>query len=611
MTKGSHRWVVPWLILGVYWVCKTAAIWRHLGTRHFGMRAPLIDVLGMQWMSWWTSLAAHSPHHSLFFSDKINFPLGAPSILDDSLAFLHIGVAGLLRGPLGAVPAINLTALAGFSFTIIAVYVFLRSISGERNRAAVLTCLVVSAGLCIGNQLPELEFVFFGYLPFTLFAWTRFLSRGSRRWCGIAIGLVGLTCYAQMYYGISLLLILGLALALSLAGVPVLGHTPPVVRRRTAVVLSGGLGVAALFHARNIYNLVIASAVVRSDLGTSMPWRFGVLDCLLLLLLFVLPMALAWRTRSRCGAHWAILALPILIFSAGNYLISPGNGVVHLPLYWVRMTLPFLWRITYSERFVTPMVLLVGASVLASLRCYAGPEPAPHPLRRAAIITLTFAAFWWGVTATPLVTLAEANHPMQEVFAASDYPPPETPVKVLVDTQGAGPSKSMWGNRSLPWARIPWLFLPLDTVALPPIPHCIAEIGSIPGDFALLELSTSIISGYRAYFQTVHGKRVVGFPFRPLWLGTLRVPPSQLTSFQMDFQLQKARALDSRDDLAGLGIRFVILYTMPYSDPGIHRAPGFSGRERGRKFKHADFESAYGPPTCVDELVTVYSVSSE
>ncbi len=612
MKKERLIAMAPVALLVLFWCAKTASIWRDLGSRHYGMRAPLLDVLGMQWMSWWTHLASTSAEHSLFFSDMINHPVGGPSILDDSLAFLHIGAAGLLRGLLGGVAAINLVAVTGFTFSLVAVFLFLREVSGERLRAAVMTCLVVAAALCTANQLPELEFVFFGYLPLALLCWMRYVTDGRRRWLVASASLIGLSSYAQMYYGLSLFIVLGLALPLSFVRALWPEGESRTVLLRTAQVLGGGIGFGALLHARNIYNLVSAAAVVRTDLAHPLPWPYGLFDLFWVLLLVAVPLAFAWRLGARRGVLWALLALPLLLLSAGNRLQAPWGGDVSMPLLWLRRTFPFMWRITYAERFVAPMLLLVGASVLAILRGDAARARRPRFLPASAVAGVALFLFWWGATATPLVILAPAQVPSRpgapSMLAASPYPPPATPVGLLADRDDNRPGP--FPDRRLPWAAASWLLSPLKTFELPPLPRCLLAVADEPGDFAILELSHSMMTGYRAYFQTIHQKRIAGFPFRPLWMGTLRVPAAPLTQYQQDFLVRSAPALPGVDDLRGQDVRYVIRYALPFAvhgptGPHDQGEPGV-----GRRLGPADFDAAYGPPICVDDIATVHVVGT-
>ena len=126
----------------------------------------------------------------------------------------------------------------------------------------------------------------------------------------------------------------------------------------------------------------------------------------------------------------------------------------------------------------------------------------------------------------------------------------------------------------------------------------------------MLELSHSMMTGYRAFFQTFHQKRIVGFPFRPLWMGILRVPPSPLTRYQQDFLMRSAPTLPTVEALQEQDVRYVVRYELPFAvhgptGPHDREAPGF-----GRVLAGADFDAAYGPPICVDDIATVHAVGT-
>ncbi len=608
--KDRIRGAAPVGILVLFWAAKTASLWRHLDTRHYAMRAPLVDTFHMIWQSWWTSVAVGSAEHSLLSSNLINHPLGSPSALDYSLASLHVGLAGLFRGAIGTNAAHNLVAIIGFTFSLVAVYLLLREVSGARLRAAVMTCLVMAAGLCVANELPDLELIFFGYLPLALFGWLRYQDRGSWRWLALAIGMVGLTAFSQMYYGIALFTILGTGAVLSLAGFPLAGVASRGARWRTPVVLVGGLALGALLHARNISNAVRASTVLGADLTNSLPWPFGLLDLLLLILLVAVPLALAGWLGSRRGLLWGILAAPIMILSAGYEVWDPWGGVSTMPLAWMRSTLPFIWRITFPERSVTPLVLLVGASVLASLRGAPRPRWGAGVVPPAAITVAAMLLFWVGSSFSPMVTTMCRFRENQVALGTSNFPPSVLPPGAVLDGPGYQEACFRPTVGGVLGRRLSRLFLPLETLPMPPTPRCIAAIAGAPGDFGLLELTTCNMAGYQAYFQTSHEKSVVGFPCRDIRLARRSAIPSPFSLFQEEYRKGEVRSLMSRETLAAGGIRYVVRYDQAGCTPWMAtQGKGASGD--GGELDHEDFAVAYGQPICSDELTTVYAVGSE
>jgi hypothetical protein len=610
--KSRVERFLPWAIVGLFWAWKTAPIWRHFGSRHYAIRGPLLDTLNMLWLSWWTHFSSASADHSLLFSDLINYPAGGASAVDYSLAFLHVGVAGLLRGVMPDIAAHNLLGLAGFAFSLVALFLLLREVSGEGILAALFSCLVITFGLATSNQLPDLELLYFGYLPLALFCWLRYVDRGSWGWGVGALVLTGFTSYAQMYYGLALFAMLGLVSLVLFGGLPLLGDGVKRSFRRTVLVLGGGFGLALLFHARNIVNAITADTIVTPEFTAAVPWPFGLADGLWLLLVCVAPIWLGLWLGARRMALWGLLALPPALLSLGYALLSDWGGPISMPLAWLRSLLPFVWRITFPNRFVAPMLLALAASLLAFWRILPQLISARWARQKAALAGAFVIFFWLFAAFAPLVPSDCA--PLMNMASGTsgemlpDYPPPGLPVAALTRDDAATKCDGVTDAR-LPASALLWPFQPLETVAMPPIPPCLQEIGAEVGDFAILELSRCDIRGYVGYFHTAHEKAIAGYPCRQYKLAAKYDAPSKLSQFQALYFEDRARELMGRRDLANLGVSYVVHYDIP----GCILVGRSGAASLGEEYIwHAeDFSTAYGPAVCQDEISTIYATQAE
>lgn len=613
MTKGQETWKqrgqrwLPWVILGLFWVAKTAAIWRHLQTRHYAIRGPLLDTLNMLWLSWWTEFSVASSNHTLLFSDLINFPLGGSSAVDYSLAFLHVGVAGLLRGVLPDLVAHNVMALAGFSFSLVAIFLLLREAAGEGVLAALFACLVTTFGLATANQLPDLELLWFGYLPLALVGWLRFIETGRVGWGVGAVLLTGLTAYAQMYYGLALILMLsGVALAL-LGQIPLVTGGPRRDFQRTLWVLGGGFGLALLLHARNIYNAVSARTIVTPEFTAAVPWPFDLTDGLLLLLVCVAPIWLGLWLGARRVALWGMLALPPTLLSLGYGLTSDWTGVVPMPLSWLREVVPFVWRITFPNRFVAPLLLALAASLMAAWRMVPALLPETRARWRPAMGAVLLLGFWVAATFVPLVPSDCA--PLMNMASGTagerlaSYPPPGMPVAALTHLDADGQCAGV-RNARLPRRALFWPWQPLETVAMPPLPPCLADIAADPQARAILELSRCDVRGYVGYFHTAHKKAIAGYPCRQYGLAARYDAPSKLSRFQAAYSQDGANRLLTRDELQELGVDYVVRYEIPGCI--LMGRSGADSTAPPSRWSEADLVAAYGEVTCRDPVTRVH-----
>ncbi len=610
--KAKVERFAPWAIIGFFWAWKTVPIWRHFGSRHYAIRGPLLDTLNMLWLSWWTHFSGTSADHSLLFSDLINFPAGGASAVDYSLAFVHVGLAGLMRGLMPDIAAHNLLGLAGFAFSLVAIFLLLREVSGEGILAALFSCLVVTFGLATSNQLPDLELLYFGYLPLSLFCWLRYVEGGRRGWGIGAVLLTGFASYAQMYYGMALLAMLGLVALALLGGLPLLGEDVKRSFARTRSVLAGGFGLALLLHARNIFNAVTADTIVTPEFTAAVPWPFELADGIWLILVCIAPVWVGLWLGARRMALWGLLALPPALLSLGYALVSDWGGALSMPLAWLRSLLPFVWRITFPNRFVAPMLLALASALLASWRILPDLLASKWVPWRPAIAGGLILVFWLLAAFTPLVPSDCA--PLMNMASGKsgemlpDYPPPGMPVTTLTRDDAASMCDGVTGPK-LPATALWWPFQPLETVAMPPIPRCLEQIARHQGEFAILELSRCDVRGYVGYFHTAHEKAIAGYPCRQYRLAAKYDAPSILSRFQALYSEDRASSLLTHEVLAGLGVKYVVLYDIP----GCILV-GRSGAKRPDEeyiWSEQDFSTEYGQPTCQDEISAVYAISNQ
>ena len=452
--------------------------------------------------------------------------------------------------------------------------------------------------------------LFFGYLPLALFCWLRFVERGSWGWGAGALILTGFTSYAQMYYGLALFAMLGLVSLVLFGGVPLLGNEVKRSFRRTITVLGGGFGLALVLHARNILNAITAETIVTPEFTAAVPWPFGLADGFLLLLVCVAPIWLGLWLGARRMALWGLLALPPALLSLGYALLSDWGGPFSMPLAWLRSLLPFIWRVTFPNRFVAPMLLALAASLLACWKILPQLMSARWA-RQKAVLGGGFVALLWLIAAfTPLVPSDCA--PLMNMASGSsgerlpDYPPPGLPVTGLTRADAATMCEGVTSAK-LPAAALLWPFQPLETVAMPPIPPCLQEISEEAGDFAILELSRCDIRGYVGYFHTAHEKAIAGYPCRQYNLAAKYDAASSMSRFQARYFEDRATRLLSRQELAKLGVNYVVHYDIP----GCILVGRSGAEDEGEEYIWGaeDFSSAYGPPVCRDQISAIYSTA--
>ncbi len=599
----------PWLLLLAFWGVKTSQMWRQLTTAHFAMpydlytRNPLyyIDTIQMYSLTWWTSLWAWEGKPSLLHSDLINYPLGGTSILDYCLAWLHTALAGIIEPFVGASAAINLVAIAGLAVSLVAIFLLVRAVSGSGLLGAALSILVVTYGIARGNTLPDPELVLLAYMAFGLLAWMRYLERGGWRWLLLAGFLVAVTGFVHAYYGMALLSCLGVAAVLPREDLAFAGVGGRNMWRRTLLVVGVGLVMTLGLHAHNIGNLLAVNRAEAVVNAVPLLWPYTLQDGVLVLAGLLAPALVAWARRIPNAPLWGLMFAPVAVISLGFTLHVKSTGAtVDMPLEWARQHLPIFWRLTFPQRFVAPLVLgmaVVYAALWRGLADSAFIRIEGERFKGWVSGLLVVSAFWLTAAVVPL---APDTSPLSlGPRAGGPNSPPGTQVQA-----------SLAGRLSA----LSWLFQPVAMLRPPATPACIQRLADEAGKFAILELTRDTHAGYLAYFQTIHGKAVAGFPCMSVQMAARNNTLSELTLLQQEYREGKLVHLPDADWLRELGVRYVVRYEVPPMDgqpPADDRAPaGFApGGVDGIGL--GDFEEAYGKPACTDELTRIYSTGGK
>ncbi|MFH1530841.1 MAG: hypothetical protein ABIK09_08940 [Pseudomonadota bacterium] len=610
-SAGLRRWG-PWGVLLLFWAWKTSDIWRHVTSRHYALWGVFFDTINMVWMSWWSDVAAHSAE-GLFETSFVNYPSGSPTALAQSLAWFHVALAGLLRGVTGYLFAHNVLAMASFGISLSAVYLLLRHLTAERWLSLVLTILVVTYGLSWGRTLPDLELVSFGYFAFAMLAWLRYSEAGGWWRLLLAMSLVGWTGFVQMYYGLALFIMLVMGVV---AGA--LGRTPPGVpprqmMTRTAQVLGLALCLSALLHLRNLLNVLNVSEPPHWNQFFRFSWWQGVL-----LLIAVLTPILVAERRGKGGAvFFGLLMFPVAILSMGEFVeFGTGGPPVSLPLNWLRLNVPLMYRITFCFRFVAPTLLALAALYALFWREAGVRAPGDDKPGAASTIVLV-TLFWLTAGFAPMIPRFELE-PLQAAVSAdamcvSDQPDSCSLVQARVawcrDGRGEIPSRAWW---ALSQAVAP--LLPVATVEMPAAPPCVLWLMRQEDRRALLEFAYREPLAYSGYFQTMHQRPVVGFPTRYLEAASQLTEPSPLTKLQSSYRRREPFRLPASRDLEDIGIGYVVIHRDAVPET-CHLGPSDQAPSRPDAMAPAvvaeDFVEAYGAPVCTDPRLIIYQVSAD
>jgi len=636
---------MPWGLLLLFLALKTSDIWCQLGSAHFAMPYDTscdsawgyIDTYLSYWLDWWAEMWIWGGKPSLFFSDLVNYPLGGASALSYSMAFLHTLLVGLIQPAVGPSAAINLVVMLGLALSLAAIFFVVRAVSGNGYLSAALAILVVTYGLARGNCLLDPELTFLAYTAFALFAWSRYVERGGWRWLAVAAFLIGFTGFAHAYYGIALLACLGTAVVVSFCGVSFSGLESGTMLRRSSIALAVGLGLTLLFHARNVGNLLSVDKASALQNWFSPPWgdRYTIVDGALVVGSALAPAAVGWLWRIPNAAVWGLMCLPVAVISLGVNLHGWGpDQSVNMPLHWAREYLPFIWRLTFPQRFVAPLLVGMAISYGALWRGLAasGATAEDRPVKQGPMVGIALVAVFWITAAlVPITpdTSADDSRPIANAMSdaaqadrgapgsggmpGGPVPPPGGTIPLAPVATGQGPSPhSLFRLPKVPAKALFWPFQPVRMVPLPPTPECVQFLAKQEGEFAVLELTQDSQRGYIEYFQTLHRKAVAGFVGLPTGMAGLYSKPSELAVLQERFRKGELNRLPDPEWLRELGLRYVVHYDVPGPDGWM----AFEAMKLDeapppvpRPLRRFDFEAVYGPARCTDAVTRVYEIA--
>ncbi len=538
----------------VVWAYKGLSIVATLHTRVY-QGGDDVDSLGQFWMSWWASEAFYTPGRQLFFCPIINTPDGS-SVFDANIAYLHVLASGLLRPQLGPQGAINVVFLAGVLCSLLGVYVLARQLTSSRLMAAGGAVLAELLIIEVNPEFSDLEMANYGVLALALTAWIRLLTRGGGGRVLLAGLLVGLTCVEQMYYGISLLLLLGMAVAVAPLGLhPGLG-TPRQLVVRTVTATAVGLALALPLMASSLLSLahvqVVPDGGGMADLGARYEWLFAngvMVSNRSWSLLGLVPLAgLAAFDRRRQTWFW-LAAMALMAFLATSFLwdIRYEHGLAaRSPWMGGERLVPFIWRLTFPRRFGRMAVLLLVALLVAS---DAGLARRLRPGRVARV----------GLS-VGLLVLGLAMGSMLVGRPPGVVPP----------------------------------LRPIEATEQPAVPEFYRRLGRDATASPLLILGCQEHPNLDAYHQVFHGKPIAANPARGTSFGELEGMESPLAAIQRRFCEQDPPPLPYAHELRDQGVRYVVLYE---SELWV-RGDGF--------LDHVD--GLYGRAVAVERGVRVYDL---
>lgn len=434
-----------------------------------------IDTIGELWMSWWAQKAIASPDLSLFHCSFLNFPLGTEAFTWD-VAFLHMLLAGLLRGAVGAFGSLNLLFVLSLLFSMFGAYVLIRQFSDSRLFAVLLSILPLQASRgAYGPPFDDIGLANLGFLTLTCALWIRLLRQRNTKLV-LATGLlVGLTFATQMYYGVSVGLLMGLAM---IAALFKLGPESRPVRQIwlftiPALIIGAVLSLPVLLEP--------ASFLADVSWFQKLPWfvriKPGEMTGAppLSSLWPLLPLAaVAWFSfrRQRQAWFWFVAAAFFFVLALGPHarLTASSTLLLPMPTILLKNLLPLMWRLSEPVRFGRMAVVAMVVLLALAERLLAERHDWGWTKRLRAMAVL----FWLGSLLAPTFMLF-SPHWLPELTPIMPTQPPQTPAAY----------RQMAAEKD-------------DYVVV---------------DFSCTEDVEE--TKWHAFYQTVHGKPIVGLPLRP------------------------------------------------------------------------------------------------
>jgi len=393
--------------LAGYWLVICHRVIRHL-FGHLFYCAFNFDAVGQMWMTWWLSKAIYSPEHELFFSKMVNYPAGAEVIAYEG-AYLHVWLAALLSPLLGIAASLNLVFLFGVALSLAGAFFLFRQLTSSYFVATAFSILFVTYASFFSGAVLDVELADSGIFTFTLAFWLiTWRQTEFRKWLPRAalttLGIV-LTCFAQMYFGLGLLLIIGFHALVARpphdVAQPIDKTTP--VRRRAFVVLFTGLALTLVlllptFGVLNKHQnpVIFESLQQRSVCNFDFIPAYHSLPLLIVLAVLFLAPFFVLKKNKAVYFGWYLFFLLFLVFAPGvNFkLVGLFERVIITPVYWLHVKLPYYWRLSCHHFRLMKTSILVFFILLAWLQQVAWRERLKNPARRAmaAGVTVLFAA---------------------------------------------------------------------------------------------------------------------------------------------------------------------------------------------------------------------------
>lgn len=545
---------VLWLI--GFWLWKCSDVFRRFFDALYGVAAG-IDGTGMVWMSWWAHQAFSSPDYALFYTPLLNYPVGAEVFTYD-VAYLHILLAGLLHSWLGLIGSINFVFVVGVLSGLIGTYVLVRQVTPSRVLAAGMAMLPVMFGLFTDWDAADLAVVNYGFFALALAAWLAMTGSHGRKWVIPTGALIALTLVAQMYYGIALFVVLGVAMVLAALRVTPSDGPRFVVWRRTAAATAIGLALALPHVVISLGGIrPMGRAIVAAPLSEvcAPDWRFGFWLAWLLVGLGVL----AAIGLSRRMWFWFVACGAVLLLGIDKPCFHLGGGDAWLipgPAALLKNYVPYLWRMTFPARLLRIAMVLVPVFLAAWSTAVIG----RWSLRRRPAAAVMGIALLLGALAVPIL---------------SGRLDPTQPWGRMVRTDGV--------VRAL---------RPFPTTPGPDVPAVFEEIRDEAGDFAIFDLDCRRSSELSMFLQTVHERPIPGDFIRPHELPE----PSELTILQRDLCRDENTPLPEIDWWRQRQVKYALLH----NDPGGEAGGDFLTR----------WETRFGSPVFRDATLSLYKITA-
>ena len=333
----------------LFWMFLCHRLFANFST-HFFISPYDVDAVGHFWLSWWASKAVYSPDLSLFFCPYLNYPIGAETFTYH-VAYIHIFLAGLFRPILGAAAAINLMYVWGVLLNLMGMYALVRQVSNSRIFCAAIAIIpTIYASALV--EVIDVEQVNLGYMMIALALWLAAMKSRNKLLlvaCGI---MVGVTCITQMYYGISLSVLIALAIAADKFGIgPFEQSAGPIVRKTViAYALAGAIVLPVMLPTIKTLSKIsmYQSLAFLPENEESLELFMGPWNLVPILILG----AMIWfaAKRDRVLWFWFIATCSFLFLAIGPY-IAIGEQRIPMPFWLLRQTIPLFWRLSMPVRF--------------------------------------------------------------------------------------------------------------------------------------------------------------------------------------------------------------------------------------------------------------------